>query len=229
MNAPLADAELARLLSLAAHEVRNPLSTILGFIKIVLNRGEIPPQHREWLQTAVNSCGRLTDVANQLSDYARLVSGDTKLNRARTDLPAVLRETIDALPVFADREVSVELGATGPATLQADRVWLKRAITAIIDALRREVGSTNTLHVHQENGEYQGKPAAWILIGDDDQLNVLRQQPKDSLGWFDDKERGNLGVTIWIAKWVLNAHGGGLWAPVTGAKGSGGIITLPTL
>ena len=107
MNAPLADAELARLLSLAAHEVRNPLSTILGFIKIVLSRGEIPPQHREWLQMAVNSCGRLTDVANQLSDYARLVSGDTKLNRARTDLPAVLRETIDALPVFADREVSV--------------------------------------------------------------------------------------------------------------------------
>ena len=227
MNAPLADAELARLLSLAAHEVRNPLSTILGFIKIVLNRGEIPPQHREWLQMAVNSCGRLQDVANQLSDYARLVSGETKFNRTRTDLTSVLREAVNGLPVFADREVTVELVSNAPATVNADGAWLKRAVTSIIDALRREVGSTNTLVVQQDNGEYQGKPSAWIFIGDNEQINVLRQQPKDSLGWFDDKERGNLGLTVWLAKFVLSAHGGGLWAPATAPKGGGGIIGLP--
>jgi K+-sensing histidine kinase KdpD len=226
MTAPLADAELARLLSLAAHEVRNPLSTVLGFVKIVLNRGEISPQHREWLQMAVNSCGRLQDVANQLSDYARLVSGETKLSRTRTDLTTVLRETVDALPVFADREVTVELVTHGPATVQADSAWLKRAITSVIDGLRREVGSTNKLLVQQDDGEYEGKPAAWIFIGDDDQMNVLQQQ-KNSLGWFDDKERGNLGLTIWLAKWVLTAHGGGLWAPATAPKGGGGIIGLP--
>jgi K+-sensing histidine kinase KdpD len=227
MNTPLADAELARLLSLAAHEVRNPLSITLGYIKFALNRGELSPQHREWLQTAVNSCGRLTDLANQLSDYARLVSGETKFNRTRTDLASVLREAVDALPVFADRQVAVQLVANPPATVKADVAWLKRAITSVIDALRREVGSTNELLVQQDNGEYQDNPAAWIFIGDSEQMNVLRRQPKDSLGWFDDKDRGNLGVTVWLAKWVLSAHGGGLWAPPTAPKGGGGIITLP--
>ena len=227
MNAPLADAELARLLSLTAHEVRNPLSTTLGFIKIALNRGELSPQQREWLQTAVSSCGRLTDLANQLSDYARLVSGETKLNRTRTDLASVLRETVDALPVFADRRVAVELVTNAPATVKADAAWLKRAIASVIDALRREVGSTDTLLVQQDIGEYQAKPAAWIFIGDSEQMNVMRQQPQDSLGWFDDKDRGNLGVTLWLAKWVLSAHGGGLWAPATASKGGGGIIALP--
>ena len=228
MNNPPQDAELSRLLSLAAHEVRNPLSTVLGFIKIVLNRGELSAQHREWLQMAVNSCGKLQDVANQLSDYARVLSGETKLNRTRTDLGTVLREAVDALPVFPDREVTVELvTANGPTIVQGDATWLKRAMTAIVDALRREVGSTNKLHVQQDNGEYQGKPAAWILIGDSDQMNGLREQSKDALGWFDDKERGNLGLTIWIAKWVLSAHGGGLWAPATASKGGGGLVALP--
>ena len=227
MSNPPADAELSRLLSLAAHEVRNPLSTVLGFIKIVLSRGEISPQHREWLQMAVNSCGRLQDVANQLSDYARLLSGETRLSRTETDLSKVLRDAVDALPVFADREITVELTTNGPTPVQADNSWLKRAITSVVDALRREVGSTNSLHVQQDHGDYQGKPAAWIFIGDTEQMTVLRQQPKDSLGQFEDKERGNLGVTIWIAKWVLNAHGGGLWAPSTAPKGGGGIITLP--
>lgn len=228
MHNPPQDAELARLLSLAAHEVRNPLSTVLGFVKIVLNRGELSPQHREWLQMAVNSCGKLQDVANQLSDYARVLSGETRLTRTRTDLDTVLRDAVDALPVFADREVSVELvTAPGPTLVVADAGWLKRAITSIVDALRREVGSSNKLYVQQDTGQYHGTPATWILIGDTDQMNVLREQPKDALGWFDDKERGNLGITIWIAKWVLNAHGGGLWAPATAPKGGGGLVALP--
>jgi len=227
MSNPPADAELARLLSLAAHEVRNPLSTVLGFIKIVLSRGELSPQHREWLQMAVNSCGRLQDVANQLSDYARLMSGETRLSRTQTDLNKVLQDAVDALPVFADREITVELTTSGPAPVQADSGWLKRAMTSVVDALRREVGSNNNLYVQHDRGDYHGKPAAWIFIGDADQMTVLRQQPKDSLGQFEDKERGNLGLNLWIAKWVLAAHGGGLWAPPTAPKGGGGIITLP--
>ena len=227
MNQPGPDAELARLLSLAAHEVRNPLSTILGFVRLALTRGEISPQHREYLQMAINSCGRLQDVANQLSDYARLVSGETKLSRTPTDLSAVLQEALDALPDFRDREITLELSvAKQPAMVHGDGHWLKAALTSIVDALRREIGS-NTVYVQQDNGEYQGKPAAWILIGDDRQMDVLRQQPKNALGWFDDKERGNLGLTLWIAKWVLNAHGGGLWAPATAPKGGGGLVALP--
>lgn len=228
MNNPPQGAELSRLLSLAAHEVRNPLTTVVGFIRIALSRGELSPQHREWLQMAINSCGRLHEVGNQLSDYAKMVSGETKLNRAPTDLSTVLREAVDALPVFADRDVTVEIvSANGPTMVHGDSAWLKRAITSIVDGLRREVGSTNKLYIQQESGTYQGKPAAWILIGDSDQIEVLRLEPRETLGWFDDKERGNLGLTIWIAKWVLNAHGGGLWAPATARKGGGGLVALP--
>ena len=93
-------------------------------------------------------------------------------------------------------------------------------------ALRRETAIGGTLHVEERRGEYQGKPASWILMGDANQLEVLRREDKDRLGWFDDK-RGNVGLSLWIARWVIDSHEGGVWAPAAAPKGGGAIIALP--
>jgi signal transduction histidine kinase len=234
MNTPPLDSELSRLLSLASHEIRNPLSTVLGYIGFVTRdkRTEISEQHRQWLQLALNSCARLQEVAVQLSDYSRMVSGETKIVRKPTDVGMLLNEVIDALPPFPERAVTIEVKTKDPSVIvQADSVWLKTAFTSILTALRLEVGAeagaTEKLCVDHSTGEYQGKPASWFLVGDVRQLDRLRQQPKNELAWFNDKDRGNLGLTLWIAKWVLNAHGGGIWAPAEASKGGGGVVALP--
>jgi K+-sensing histidine kinase KdpD len=229
MNNFPADTELSRLLSLAAHEVRNPLSVLQGFVRFVLNdtKEKISDKHREYLETAMRSYSRIKEVSDQLSEYSRMVAGEIRISQEPTDLAAVLRDVIDALPP-TEREVAVELNAKDtPTIVRADPLWLKRALTSIVTALRLEVGGTNKLSVEQDDGEYQGKPASWILIGDVAQLDVLHHEPKDALGWFNDKERGNLGLSLWIAKWVLNAHGGGIWAPATADKGGGAAVALP--
>ena len=230
MNAPLADAELARLLSLAAHEVRNPLSVLQGFVNFVLkDKNEaISERQREWLQTAMRSSSRIKEVADQLSEYSRMVKGEIRINRQPTDLAAVLRDVIDALPRHAERQVEVELTAKNPPTIvQADPIWLKKALTSVVTALRLEVGATNKLSLQQDVGEYRGNAASWILVGDVAQLDALHQQPKDALWCFNERERGNLGLTLWVAEWVLNAHGGGIWAGATGDKAGGAAVALP--
>ncbi|HEU4937102.1 MAG TPA: HAMP domain-containing sensor histidine kinase [Vicinamibacterales bacterium] len=230
-NAP-GDVELSRLLSLTAHEIRNPLSPLQGFMQFVLKdkKNEISAQQREWLQTSMNCAGRLHELANQLSDYAKLVKGEVTLSRKPTQVDTLLRDVIAALPPDKERGVAVELSGEGKARIiQGDPLHLSKAFTWIFRALRLEVGQSGKLYVVVDEGDYQGKPANWVLVGDEDQLNVLRQQPRNALGWFDNKERGNLGVTLWIAEWILKAHDGGIWAPPSVPKGGGALVALPTL
>jgi len=144
----------------------------------------------------------------------------------------LLKEVIDALPPSPERAVTIEVKTKNPSVIvQADSVWLKRAFTSILTALRLEVGfeagASEKLCVDHSTGEYQGKPASWFLFGDVRQLERLRQQPKNELGWFNDKDRGNLGLTLWIDKWVLNGHGGGIWAPAAASRGGGAVVVLP--
>jgi K+-sensing histidine kinase KdpD len=230
MNTPPADAELSRLLSLAAHELRNPLSIVVGYIGFVTRdkRIDVAEQHRKWLEIAVNSCNRLREVIDQLSEYSKLQSGEIQFTRKPIDLGALLAQAVDALPPMIEREVPVDiLKESGDIVIQADEAWAKRALISILIGLRLEVGASNRLLVVRRAGEYKGEPAAWILIGDADQVETLRRLNEDALGWFDDKNRGNLGLTVWIAKRVLEAHGGGLWAPPAMPKGGGAVIVLP--
>ena len=226
----LPDPPLARALAVAVHEVRNPLSVVQGWIGTVLRdkRTELPAQHREWLELDLTSCGRIRDVLEEMSTYSNLEARETVLNRVPTKLAPLLTEAIGAVPAMDEGDTPVELSTGDPdAIVKADVFWLKNAIVSLVVALRREVAIDGTLWVEERSGEYRSKPASWILMGDADQLAVLRRQDKDRLGWFEDQKRGNLGMSLWIALWVIESHEGGVWAPVTAPKGGGAIIALP--
>jgi K+-sensing histidine kinase KdpD len=223
------DPTLARVLAVAVHEIHNPISVVQGWIGTVLRdkRAEVSAQHREWLELALKSCGRIKEVMDEMSAYSNLEARETALNRTPTDLATLLAQTIDAVSRAPEGDTTIDLSTGDPgAIVKADVFWLKKALASIAVALRRETAIGGTLFVEERSGEYQGKPASWILMGDAHQMDVLRHEDKDRLGWFDDK-RGNLGLSLWIARWVIDSHEGGVWAPATAPKGGGAIIALP--
>ena len=227
-NSP--DPPLARVVAVAVHEIRNPMSVVQGWISTVLRdkRTEVSAQHREWLELALKSCGRVKEVLEEMSAYSNLEARETKLKRAPADLPTLLTEAMDAVSRAPEGDTTIELSTSDPgAIVEADVFWLKKAFESIAVALRRETAIGGTLFVEERRGEYQGKPASWILMGDANQLEALRREDKDRLGWFDDKQRGNLGLSLWIARWVIDSHEGGVWAPASAPKGGGAIIALP--
>lgn len=227
-NSP--DPTLARVLAVAVHEIRNPISVVQGWIGTVLRdkRAEVSTQHREWLELALKSCGRIKEVLEEMSAYSNLEAHETVLKRTPTDLATLLTEAIDAASRAPEGDAPIELSTGDPgAIVRADVFWLKKALASIAVALRRETAIGGTLFVERRSGEYQGNPASWILMGDANQMEVLRREDKDRLGWFDDKQRGNLGLSLCIARWVINSHEGGIWAPATAPKGGGAIVALP--
>lgn len=222
------DGKWPRLLSLAVHEFRTPISVVAGYIRMVLKdpAGTLDERYRRMLQEAEKSCGRLTGLVAEMSELSHLEAQDEPLRKAAIDLHVLLGDAIAALPELPDRPVAVELRtSSAPVTIQGDAKRLRTALSSILYGLRREIVSGDRLLVSERTGTWQAQPASWIAIAEPPQIDALVDAPAESLTTFDEW-RGGCGLSLVVARRNIHAHGGAVWSPVTGPRG-GAVVVLP--
>jgi len=225
-NAP-ADDKLPRLLSLSVHEFRTPLSVVSGWLRMVLKspEGTLDDRHRGWLLEAQKSCDRLTMLVSEMSDLSALESGTASFKSAPIELRSLLAEAIASLAPVPDRPVDVELvPGTGPDVIQGDAPRLKTALSSVLFGLRREVVSSDRLIVRERSGEFRGSSASWISIADPDGIDAVSATVEESLTPFNEW-RGGCGLSLPIARRIINGHGGAIWSAADDTKSA--VIVLP--
>ncbi len=114
-NAELARAndEKNRFLGIAAHDLRNPLSVILGYTELMLSgdAGPVTDDQRDVLGSVSSSIEFMVGLLNDLLDFSMIQSGAIRLDLQPTDLVALIRKTVTTNHVVADKkkiQVNVE-------------------------------------------------------------------------------------------------------------------------
>ena len=85
-------------LSRLAHELRTPLTSILGFSEIMLSQEKLTEVQRGFCERIQSSAHQLQASLNQLSDLARLESGETQL--ASQEI-SIVETVVNVLPALA--------------------------------------------------------------------------------------------------------------------------------
>lgn len=221
------DARWPKLLSLAVHEFRTPMTVVAGYIRMLLKEraGPVSDQQRKLLEEAEKSCARLSALVAEMSDLATIEAGTAPINRAPVNLHALLEEAIAALPALADPAVSVELQGEATGNVPADASRLKAAFISVLAALRRELVTSNRLLVRPRIVDSGGARAIRIAIGDDEQIEQIAAADPSTLGRFDEW-RGGSGLSLSIARRIIGQHGGVLLSPPGEGK-AGAVVTLP--
>src|SRR5262249_45352491 len=133
------DAARAReeFLSVAAHELRTPITALRGFAQMIARQIDRaapadPGRIKLGLAQLDRQTTRLASLINQLLDVARLESGHLALEREQVDLAALLGELVARLQGIHESH-PIELRA--PAVLEAhvDPVRLEQVVTNLID------------------------------------------------------------------------------------------------
>jgi signal transduction histidine kinase len=227
MNERPVDPRWPKILSLSVHEFRTPVTVVAGYIRMLLKdrAGPLSDQQRKLLEEAEKSCVRLSALLAEVSDLSNLEAGTVTFNRQPNDLRQLLREAASQLPPLADREVAIDVRAEEPAAIDADGTRLRQALMSVLAALRREVVTSDRLLVEQRAIRRDGRPAFEILIGDEETIAAIRASGDAGLPVFDEW-RGGSGLSLAVARRVLNAHGGALWSP-PGDGRAGARIVLP--
>ena len=128
------------------------------------------------------------------------------------------------------------LGAAGDRGMSRDRilayVWPEvglekgsHRLTQVLYALRRELVSSNELFVRERGGEFRGKPASWVAIGDAEHIGGLETATSESLATFDEW-RGGCGLSLAVSRRIIDGHGGAMWSPAESTK-AGAVVALP--
>jgi signal transduction histidine kinase len=227
MSSEPPDPNWPRLLGLAVHELRTPISVGSGYLRMLLmSDGTLTDRQRQFVTESQNAWKRMTTLAEEMSVLSNLEAGTFKLDRKRIDLGRLLVETVASLPPTEETAVEVKL-TTSPraSTIQADPVRLKMALTSLLFALRREVVSSAILFVREAHRVYEGRQASWVVVGDADHIDPLAAATPDTLAVFDEW-RGGSGLRLAIARRIIGAHGGVVWSPGDGTR-AGAVLMLP--
>jgi signal transduction histidine kinase len=221
-----------RLLSLAVHELRTPISVVGGYLRLLQhpNAEPLTDHQRKMIAEAEKSCARLGAVIGELSDIAKLDSGQLPLVNQPLDVFALVDEVATRVHEAQDRDVHLQVsGEAIGAAANGDPGRLRSAFDAVFRAILREKPGPCTVTADRRRIADGAEPCAVVIIADAADVQDVYDSPA---GMFDEK-RGGLGLALPLARRVIERHGGRIWSPAPRgaaddprARGSA-VISLP--
>jgi signal transduction histidine kinase len=214
----------AELVSVVAHELRSPLTSVKGFTATLLGKWERfnDEQKLHMLRTVNSDADRLTRLISELLDVSRIETGRLELRKQVVDVPELVARDIAGRVAAGERPdrfvVEVEAGLP---ELWADPDKLAQVVGNIVENALRHGSGTVTLHIAPQGG------GIVVTVTDQGGGIAVAAQPRIFTKFWHDSRRGGTGLGLFIAKGIVDAHGGTIEAG-NGADGGAEVhFTLP--
>jgi signal transduction histidine kinase len=217
-------------LSTVSHELKTPLTTIKGFVSVILS-GEVGPlneQQQNFLTVTDQSVNRLTHLISNLLDLSRL-NGKVEMEFQRVDLAELVRSSVSMMLLKA-RENDVALSSAMPKGLphvQADTRWITQVIDNLIINAIKYAGKGAKVDV---SGTDKGE-AVVIAVSDNGPGISAEEQKMVFEKFYRGKTSANqvpgTGLGLAISKSVVEKHGGKIWVESKPGKGAKFCFALP--
>jgi len=224
--------ESARLkedfLSSAAHDLKTPLTSIVTQAQVLRRRAErdpTAPADRIGLDRLLQQSDRLKNLVLELLDVSRLEQGSLIGEREEVDLTELVN-TLAQHDAVGWKRVQIETPRPVPASVDPPR--FEQVVTNLVEnALKYSPLQTPVLvSVWSANGEAclsvrdQG-----IGIPADDQPLVFERFHRARN--VDDRRFAGMGLGLYIARGIVEQHGGRIWVESTPGLGSTFNVALP--
>ncbi len=211
---------LPRVLALAVHELRTPVTVVAGYIRMLLREqgGPLSDKQRKMLEEADRSCGRIGALVSEMSEFGKLEARELGLARLSFDLSALVVETAAGMD-DESRGVRVEARTAGrPVTVTGDRVRIAAAIKALIHAAVRERSAAGVVVAECSIVDAWGV----VAVSDEALLPEFARSAREAPPEFDEW-RGGMGLSLPLATRVVESQGGAIWSIGDGAQRAAGL------
>ncbi|MGP6158312.1 MAG: ATP-binding protein [Vulcanimicrobiaceae bacterium] len=210
------------LMAMFAHDFKGPLQVISGYSELLLEteREEV----QQYLRTIVEQTKRLTKLSEDALALAATQSAGFSLSRQEQDVTAFLQETAGPLDHGSGRLTFVAPGQ--PVTLAFDRGRLRHVVENVVgNALKYSTGKVEVRVVPLATGVRIEVADEGIGIPADERERVFARFGRGT----NARTRGisGSGVGLYIAKKIVEVHGGRLTVESVENVGSTFSIALP--
>jgi signal transduction histidine kinase/CheY-like chemotaxis protein/HPt (histidine-containing phosphotransfer) domain-containing protein len=133
-----AEAALRRKLEYLAnlsHEIRTPITSILGYTDVLCTEDVTPEEQLAHLETIRRNGDHLLAVVRDVLDLSRIDAGDVEPVRVETDVPSLVLDVVDMMRGEATAKgLALEARARGrvPATIETDPTRLRQILINLV-------------------------------------------------------------------------------------------------
>ena len=212
-----------------AHDIKTPLTSMIGYLSLLDEIKDIPQQQRErYVAIALDKAYRLEDLINELFDVARFNSEKIVLEKEMLNLNLMLEQIIDDFyPLLKEMNKEIFLQSKQTVNIFADSDKLGRVFSNLIK---------NAIYYSQEDSDIF---LVLNVIENNVEVKVInkgRQIPEEKLNRIFDNfyradnsrtsKTGGSGLGLAIAKEIVELHGGSIVAD-SNEKETVFTVTLP--
>lgn len=198
-----------------AHELRNPMSVVAGYTKLLSKKVE--NQDKTTVSAILTEIENMDRIISELLAFAK----PTDVNKVPVDLRKIMEDAV-VTAAGENSRVRVSLQGIIPEPLMADEVLLRQAFTNLFRNAYEAMSNEGTLTIDLQTS----KDRAEIEIKDTGHGIPEESKQKIFLPFYTSKQKG-IGLGLAIVQKVIISHGGSI--DVESREGEGTIfrITLP--
>jgi signal transduction histidine kinase len=219
--------------ALISHDLRTPLTSIIGYVELSLEEAGPPldEERRSYLQIVSRSSERLLRLVDDLLFVARLQAGRLILERSSLDLCTLAAQAAqEATPRAAAKQLALDFSGESPVMIDADKGRLFQLLDNLIsNAIKfTPEGGSVEVRVAPSNGVAVLEVSdTGIGLGPDEAELVFDRFFRSSR--VVAQQVPGTGLGLFIARAIVEAHAGSISASIREGGGTTFHVELPAL
>ncbi len=219
------------MIGIVSHDLRNPVNAVKMLTGVMLDSertGNLPPEMAQYTSVIRQAAVQMDGLIRDLLDVTRIEAGKLTVAPRRENTEELLGDALRTLaPVASEQSVGLKLDAPDDMPdVIADRERIMQAISNLVG---------NSVKFSPAGGNILVRVA--VLAGEllisvtDEGMGMTPQQLAHAFDRFwqsSRTDRQGAGLGLAIAKGIIEAHQGRIWAESALGSGSTFYFTLPT-
>jgi two-component system, OmpR family, sensor histidine kinase VicK len=214
-----------QFISIASHELRNPIQPIIGLTEILRNKAQDKEQ-QELQEIVINNAKKLKQITEDVLDVTRIESQSLRLQKENFDLNEMVQSIISGFIINIKERKQQQQQKQFKGSLNIESVS-REDIFIFADKSRINQVISNLLNnaIKFTNGEEEeGNRGSRITISIEKKNNLVVVSIKEDGKGIDHEifprlfekfvtksKIGGTGLGLFISKSIVEAHGGKIW------------------
>ena len=199
------------LIMYMAHDLKTPLTSVIGYLTLLKDEKEISKKMREkYIDIALNKALRVEELTNEFFDITRFNLQNIEINKREIDIVLLLNQLVEeSYPMLEEKKLKIEIKSPNSIKYNGDGDKLSRAFGNLIKNAINYSYENTIIHIEvaEENEKIKIE-----FSNEGDKIPDYKLKRIFEKFYRVDKSRtsktGNSGLGLAITKEIIKLHGG---------------------
>jgi signal transduction histidine kinase len=220
------DHQRRSMLADVSHELRTPITVIQGNVEGILD-GMYPADEAR-LNSILEETQILARLVDDLRTMALAESGSLQLRREPVELVPLIQDVVSGFAdQAAEKGIRLETQLASVDAVNADPLRVREIITNLLSNAVRYTPAGGEVVVRLTESMTGGERSVTVFVQDSGPGIDPSDLPHIFDRFYKSSDSGGMGLGLSIARYLVEAHGGKIWAESEAGKGTRISFILP--